>query len=223
MRLVKELESRCAPCAEYRVLSTQYSVPGIRTSWVCAAASILFLFFLLSPTSAAPPKVTYFFPTGCQRGQSAFVTASGEFSNWPVQVWTDRPGIVATTETDKGKLKIEVAADAVPGTYWLRLFDGEGASAMRPFIVGTLPEVVESETNDSPEKSQVVEPRAVVSGKLGKSGDVDSYRVDLKQGQTLVASVQGNSLLGSPMDSVLQVCELVPRQASSAGGSQPLV
>ena len=99
-----------------------------------------------------------------------------------MQVWADRPGLTATCEKDKGKLKIEVAADAVPGVYWLRLADGEGASALRPFVVGTLPEVLEDETNDLPAKPQAVEPRVVVNGKLAKSGDVDGYRVELQAG-----------------------------------------
>lgn len=208
----------------YPVLSTQYGVRSAAKSYSYLATAIIFACLLLvTAATAAPPKLTSFFPTGCQRGQSASVTAAGEFSNWSVQIWADRPGVVATAEKDKGKLKIDVAADAAPGIYWLRLTDGEGASQLRPFIVGTLPEIAESETNDSPEKAQAVEPRVVVSGKLGKSGDVDGYRVDLKQGQTLVASIQGNSILGSPMDCVLQVCELVPRQTSSVGGSQPQV
>jgi hypothetical protein len=177
----------------------------------------------LTQSLAAPPKVNHLFPAGGQRGQTIAVMASGEFSNWPVQLWADRPGITATCDKDKGKLQIAVAADAEPGIYWLRLYDGEGASQFRPFVVGTLSEVAEVETNDTPDKPQVVEPRLVVNGKLAKRGDVDGYRVDLKQGQTLVASVQGNSLLGSPMDSVLQVCELIERRTSSIANAPATV
>ena len=199
--------------------STQYSVHCFRRDSSALLASLL----LISIASAAPPKVTHVFPAGVQRGQAANVTASGEFSNWPVQVWADRPGLTVTCEKDKGKLKVAVAADAAPGVYWLRLADGEGAAALRPFFVGTLPEVMEEETNDLPAKPQAVELKVVVNGKLAKSGDVDGYRLQLKQGQTLVASVQGHSLLGSPMDCVLQVCELGERRTSSAAGSQPEV
>jgi hypothetical protein len=149
------------------------------------------------------------------------VTAAGDFSTWPVQGWSDRPGIKATAEKDKGKFTLDVAADAAGGTYWLRFFNADGASVLRPFVVGTLPEVVESEPNDAPDKPQATEPRVVANGKLGKSGDVDGYRVELKQGETLVASLMANSTLGAPMDAVLQVCELVERPSSSrlTGGS----
>src|SRR6476646_8996963 len=79
---------------------------------------------------SAPPAVTYFYPAGGQRGTTVEVTAAGTFDHWPVQVWTsDRP-ITATAGKDKGKLAITIAADALPGVHWLRLFDGQGASTL---------------------------------------------------------------------------------------------
>ena len=44
-----------------------------------------------------------------------------------------------------------------------------------------------------------------VNGRLGKTGDVDGFRVALRKGQTLVAMLEANRRLGSPMDGVLQV------------------
>jgi hypothetical protein len=167
--------------------------------------------FAAAPLVAAPPKVNFFFPAGGQRGQSVAVTASGEFANWPVQVWPDRPGVTATCEMDKGKLKVEVAADAAAGVYWLRLTDGEGASPPRPFVVGTLPEADEAESSEPLSKRSALSLPVVVNGKLQKSGDEDVFLVNLQQGQTLVASLQAHSLLGSPMDAVLQVCEVISR------------
>jgi hypothetical protein len=164
---------------------------------------------------AAPPKANSLFPAGCQRGQSVAVTAAGDFSTWPVQVWSDRAGVTLTAEKDNGKFKAEVATDAAPGVYWLRMHNADGAAVLKPFVVGTLPEIAEAEPNDGPDKFQSVEPRVLVNGKLGKTGDVDGYRVELKAGQTLVASLAANSVLGSPMDAVLQVCELVERAPGS--------
>jgi hypothetical protein len=196
----------------YRVPGTQYQVPGTEYRFdIRLLGAALASLFIASSVLAAPPKLTSLFPAGGQRGTTVAVTAAGEFSPWPVQVWADRPGVTAAAENGKGKLKVEIAADAIPGTYWLRLFNDDGASVLRPFIVGTLAEVAESESNDLPEKPQTVEPRVVVNGKLSKSGDVDGYRVELNAGQTLVASLTGNSLLGAPMDAAMQVCELVER------------
>lgn len=192
----------------YLVLGTQYLV------LLVAAAQLV---HAVSPVVAAPPKLDYLFPAGGQQGQAVAVTASGEFSAWPVQAWSDRPGIAVTADKDKGKLNFTVAADAVPGVYWLRLTNEEGASQPKPFIVGALAEVAEVETNDTPAKPQVVEPLVVINGRLARSGDVDGFQITLQQGQTLVAALQANSVLGSPMDAVMQVCELVSRSGSASG------
>lgn len=164
---------------------------------------------------AAPPKVNYLFPPGGQRGQTVAVTASGEFSTWPVQVWADRPGLTIEAEKDKGKFKVTVAADAAPGVLWLRAFNDDGASSLRPFVVGTLPEMAETEPNDAPSKPQAVTQPVVINGRLAKGDDVDGFGVELKQGQTLSASLLANTTLGSPMDAVLQVCELVERRGQT--------
>jgi hypothetical protein len=133
------------------------------------------------------------------------VTAGGTFERWPVQVWTSDQALTATAGKDKGKLSIRIAADAVPGVYWLRLHDEQGASTLRPFIVGMLPDVAETEPNDEPAKGQTVSLPAVVNGRLDKAGDVDVFRCSLKKGDTLVASVDAHRSLRSPMDGVLQV------------------
>lgn len=179
----------------------------IRSPNYCAV--LLLLLLACNSLTAAPPKVNYFLPPGAQRGQTVIVTGSGEFSTWPVQVWADQPGVAAVAEAEKGKFKVTVAADATPGVVWLRAYNEEGAAQQRPFVVGTVPEVEEVEPNDSPAKAQVVAGPIVVNGRLS---NVDAFAVRLKQGQTLVASLLGHQVLGSPMDAVLQVCEIVLRR-----------
>jgi hypothetical protein len=122
-----------------------------------------------------------------------------------VKGWIDGPGVSIEAGAEKGKLSIRVAPDADPGVRWIRLYDEEGATALRPFLVGTLPEVAEQEPNNDPGHPQVVEIPAVVNGRLGKPGDVDGFAVALVRGQTLVADLEANRHLGSPMDAVLQV------------------
>lgn len=156
--------------------------------------------------TAAPPTLTYLYPAGAQRGTTVEVTAAGTFERWPVRVWIDAKGVEVQPGRDKGKLTVRVATDATPGTYWLRLHDDEGATALRPFIVGTLPEVMEQEPNDDFKKPQTVDANGVtVNGRLEKPGDVDCFALPLRQGQTLVASLLANRTLGSPMDATLQV------------------
>jgi len=159
-----------------------------------------------SPLVAAPPTLTYLFPAGGQRGKTVQVTAGGTFERWPVQTWVDGKGIEVQAASAKGQLSVTIAADAVPGTYWIRLHDEQGATALRPFLVGTLPEVLEQEPNDDFKKPQMLDAGAVtVNGRLEKPGDVDCFALKLRKGQTLVAVLEANHTLGSPMDGVLQV------------------
>src|SRR5262249_33370778 len=89
---------------------------------------------------------------------------------------------------------------------WVRIHDEDGASALRPFVIGSLPEVVEIEPNDAPGSAQCVRVNpATVNGRLSRTGDVDGFAVNLSRGQTLVADLEAARHLGSPMDAVLQV------------------
>jgi hypothetical protein len=160
----------------------------------------------ISAARAAPPTLTSLFPAGAQVGTTVEVTATGTFERWPVQTWASNKGVVVKAGKDKGKLSVTVAPDAVPGTCWIRLVDEQGASAVKPFLLGTLPEVREQEPNDDYRKPQVLPAAGVtINGKLEKPGDVDCFAVPLRKGQTLVASLEANHTLGSPMDGVLQV------------------
>ncbi|MSR52040.1 MAG: pre-peptidase [Gemmataceae bacterium] len=155
--------------------------------------------------SSAPPTLTYLHPPGAQRGTTVEITAGGTFERWPVQVWTNAKAISAKSGKDKGKLSVTIAVDAVPGTYWLRLHDEQGASTLRPFSVGTLPDALEQEPNDDIDKAQVITTSSVVNGRLEKAGDVDLFTLKAKKGETLVASLDAHGTFRSPMDAVLQV------------------
>ena len=56
-----------------------------------------------------------------------------------VPVWASGTGISVEPTKTQGKFKVTVAKDAVPGVYWLRAYNADGASGLRPFIVGMLP------------------------------------------------------------------------------------
>ena len=162
---------------------------------------------------SAGPEVSSLLPAGGQRGTTVEVSAGGKFANWPAQAWVDRPGLTITAADDKGKLSVAIAPDAAPGLYWIRLFDAEGASAPQPFVVGTLAEMVEQESNNAPGNATATPSSTVVAnGRLGGGGDVDHFAVSLEQGQTLVASLAGHETLGSPMDAVMHVASATGRQ-----------
>jgi hypothetical protein len=177
--------------------------------------------------SAKAPTLTGIFPAGAARGQTLTATMSGTFDHWPVKCWVDGAGLAVEASAEKGKLAIHVAADAEPGLRWLRVHDDEGATSLRPFMVGTLPEVIEAEPNDDPRLPQPIGlASATVNGRLSQSGDVDGYSVSLDRGQTLVADLEANRHLGSPMDAVLQLVSaagFVLAQNDDAVGRDPRI
>ena len=155
--------------------------------------------------AAAPPAVTTLSPAGGERGTTIAVIATGTFDAWPVRVWSSSPSVLAKAEKEKGKFAVTLAKDAPLGAHWLRFHDDTGASPLRPFLVGEFPEIAETEPNDDPKTAPVIAMPTVVNGVLGKSGDVDCFRVKLAKGQTLVASLEAHRTLRSPMDAVLQL------------------
>src|SRR3954447_16176264 len=89
---------------------------------------------------AAPPTLEAIYPPGGQCGQTVEVAVAGTFDRWPVGVWVDGQGVEAKAGKERGKVFVTVAADAAPGARRLRLYDEEGASVVRPFVIGVLPE-----------------------------------------------------------------------------------
>lgn len=152
--------------------------------------------------SSAPPTLSHLFPAGGQRGAKVTVTCTGEFA-WPVEAWGS--GLEVTPAAEKGKLEISIPADLPEDRFWIRLFNAEGASAIAPFLIGNLPELEEKEPNNSPRTAQpLATPQVVINGVLLAS-DVDGFAVPLEAGQTLVAAVDANARLGSPIDAILQI------------------
>lgn len=190
---------------------------------ICFCLATVALCAFASALLAAPPKLAELFPAGGQRGQTVAVTAAGEFASWPVDFWCDQPGVQITPDKDKGKISIVLAEDVTPGVCWIRAFNAEGGSSPRPFMIEQLAEVEEKETNDLPQQAESLTLPVVVNGRLAKSGDVDGFAVELKAGETLAARLQANWLLGSPMDTVLQVCERVERTTSAQIDKSPQV
>ncbi|XHR30791.1 MAG: hypothetical protein ACFUZC_09550 [Chthoniobacteraceae bacterium] len=79
------------------------------------------------------------------------------------------------------------------------------------FAADTLPEVTETEPNDTLKTAQLVTPPLIVNGRIDKPGDIDQYRFSCKAGETLVADVAARRL-NSPLDSWLRLTDAEGRQ-----------
>ena len=171
---------------------------------------------------AAAPEATRLFPPGGTRGTTVTVKVAGSFPVWPAAAWTERPGTLWEPRPESGTFAVTVAPEAALGVHLVRFTTPEGATALRRFVVGHLPEIEETEPNDKPSAATaVVEPVVVVNGVLGKGGDADLYRVTLAAGETLVAQADANRLLGTAADLTLEVADprhaLMSRNLDAAG------
>lgn len=174
----------------------------------CKLAILFTAVFTAGHVAAATdaPSITSLFPAGGRQGTSVLIQASGTLKPWPVQVQVEGEGIEIQPEDDSGQFSVSISPNARPGVRWLRFYNPEGGASLRPFVVSALEELAEVEPNNANDEAQRVEPSpAIINARLQKSGDVDAFAVALESGQTLVAAIEANRLLGSPMDGVLQV------------------
>ena len=171
------------------------------------AAVLLVLIIFAAYSSAADPILNHLNPVAGQQGTTVSVTATGKWDAWPPHAWVDAPGVIFKPGKTAGKFDVEIAKDAAPGPHLVRFFNERGASAPRFFIVSREPQTLEAEPNDdfhAPQKIAALP--ATISGKLDKSGDVDSFAVTLKRGQTLVAWVEAY-VLASTFDAMLRITD----------------
>jgi len=162
---------------------------------------------VLSVASAAEPTITHLYPAAGQQGTTVSVTPVGKSDPWPPQVWVDAPGIDFKPAKAKGKFDVEIAKDAAPGPHLVRFFNNDGTSQPRFFIVSTEPELLKKEPNDGFQSPQKIEALpATISGRLDKSGDVDSFAVTLKKGQSLRAWVEAY-VLASTFDGMVRIVD----------------
>ncbi|MEM9657553.1 MAG: PPC domain-containing protein [Planctomycetota bacterium] len=175
------------------------------------AALALVVFALHRPPAAAAPEAAYFYPGGGQRGQTVVVSVGGSLPHWPVSFWSSCGEVKVAAMEEKGQAQIEIPSTVETGVIWLRSYDQDGASAPRPWVIGSTPEVVEQEPNDQLAESELVPcadaplQTVAVNGRLDPTGDVDVFAVDVREGQTLVADVDAHAVLASAFDGVLQI------------------
>jgi len=168
----------------------------------------LSLVVLILPPCVAgePPTIDRFVPAGGQRGATIDVKLVGKPGDGDLRVLSENDSIVFTLNENRDAASVTINEAARPGVHWLRFCNADGATQLKPFIVGLIPEVAETEPNGRiVEATAVSSPSVTANGVLEKSGDVDTYAVTLTKGQTLVAAMQANEVLGSPMDGVLQI------------------
>ncbi len=166
-----------------------------------------FLLVCAMSCAGAEPMLTHMHPAGLQIGTTTSVKLTGKFDPWPCKIWTDSPGIAFAPAKDAGTFDVTVAADAKPGPHLIRAFNDDGASSPISMVVDRVAQTLDVEPNDSfraPQKLAVT--TATINGKLAKTGDVDSFLIALKKGQTMVSWVEAY-VLAAGFDAMLRVVD----------------
>ena len=173
-------------------------------SWVPWVVVFLTIFGGLR---AAVPVLDQVFPAAIQIGTTQSVTLVGKFDPWPTRLDLDIPGVSWEPTTNNGVIRVRVAPEAPVGPRVIRAFSPEGVSEPRFIILSQRPQQAEVEPNDAVSAAQALTRHpAEVTGRLEKNGDVDSYAVNLRAGQTLVARLEAYTLQ-SPLDPVLRLLD----------------
>jgi len=163
---------------------------------------------------------------GARTGSTTEITVGGKLNQPGTSVWCSEPSLTFQVPESGNTIQVTIPDDVVPGLYWMRFFNAQGATGLLPFVVGTLPETDEVEPNNEVARMQKIEQSTIVNGKLGATGDVDIFAVSIKKDQTLVAAVDSNWRLAAPVDMVMQVLDAdgtVVQQNDDDHGFDPLL
>ncbi|MEO2035931.1 MAG: PPC domain-containing protein [Planctomycetaceae bacterium] len=100
-----------------------------------------------------------------------------------------------------------------------------GGTGSRPFIVGDLPELVETESNSTVEHAEPTTLPVTLNGRIHGERDADYFRFKLNAGESVVCEVMAGRI-GSPLDPLVELQDgdgvpLVTRQVHI--GSDPVL
>jgi hypothetical protein len=177
--------------------------------------------FVYRITVGELPFVTGVFPLGGKAGAKTAVALTGW--NLPAEKLTAAvvgQALLPVAKDDAGKsagstAELTVnAKGAAPGVYPLSLRRGDLLSNTIPFSVDALPEALEQEPNDQPQKAQPVKLPLIVNGRSDRSGDEDVFCFEGRAGDVVVAEVMARRL-GSPLDSMLVLTDAAGKQLAA--------
>jgi hypothetical protein len=115
-------------------------------------------------------------------------------------------GGAAMTDPREWASTITIAPDAPLGTAYWRVSGGWGGTQRRPFLVGDLPEFIETEPNSDAEHAERITLPVVVNGQIAGERDLDFFVFAAKAGEVVVFDVLA-ARIGSPLDPVVEVTD----------------
>ncbi len=176
--------------------------------------------------AAVEPFASYIFPAGGQRGTTVQFRVGGCYFHGEAGFEMLGPGLSASSrvkETNtvwfEGPLivqpasqrsedyprdhagSVRIAADASAGVRHWRAWTSQGATPAMKFLVGELPEIIETEYDGEP-LPVAVKPPVTLNGRIFPREDVDVWTFPAKAGQAFTLAVTAQSF-GSPLQARL--------------------
>ncbi|MFN0053227.1 MAG: hypothetical protein ACKV0T_13675 [Planctomycetales bacterium] len=180
------------------------------------------------------PTSTHLFPAGGKRGTVVPVRVGGEFLppytrfrlmgdgvTAPSELIERaqpryepsprrKPGGTPITYPREWKSEISIASDAPLGQKLWRVSSARGGAGGRPFIVGDLPEFIETESNSTPDQAERVTLPVTLNGQIAGERDLDYFTFQARLGEVVTVDVAA-ARLGSPLDPVVEVQDAAGR------------
>ncbi len=172
------------------------------------------------------PYLTSIFPLGAQQGASTELILRGQMLAGAKRIEVERgPGQglefkALSSAADAASVQMNVAKDAPPGVYHIRLWTQGGWSNPVRFLVGDLPNLIEGEPNDAPGQPQRVGLPAVINGRIERKGDMDQFAFTVRACEQLVFEVKAEEL-GSPLDTHLTLYNSKGKELASNDDADP--
>jgi Bacterial pre-peptidase C-terminal domain len=197
---------------------------GIKLALLVAATVVA----LARPASAEPPVASYIFPAGGQRGTNVAIRVGGLYLNDACNFDLVGSGVSATKRIAATKTvwfegpplfpplsqqpevypqdfagAVRIDSSATPGVRYWRVSTSQGTTALKKFVVGELPEVVEDEIDGDPIPVPVTLP-VTINGRIFPREDVDIWTFSARTGDVVSCQVAA-ARIGSPLDARLEV------------------
>lgn len=208
-----------------------------RLAAICPLICLIAIPVARAQQVATDPTSTHIFPGGARRGTTTKVRMGGEclpprtrfLMEGDGVKFPDRLGPRAAPRGEPSlrrkpdelhinypkewEAEFEIAADAPlgPRLWWLAC--ARGGTGGRPFIIGDLPEFIETEPNSLPARAERIELPVTVNGQIDGERDMDYFRFEATEGSVVVADVVA-ARIGSPLEAVVQFLEPSGRRLS---------
>lgn len=175
-----------------------------------------------APPTLPNPRLNFPFPAGGQVGTTFDLKVTGDDLEDARELHFNHPGITAKLNIVKpglgetapqpayGNFKVSVAAAVPPAVYEVRALGKCGLSNPRAFVVGSLPEITETEPNNIPKQANQVSVGTTINGTCETAG-LDYFKFSAKKGERVLIDCQAFRI-DSRLDGTLTLYDATGRE-----------